>query len=309
MSPVSVVAPAKVNLSLVGGRAAAGRLPRPGHRLSRGLAVRRDRRDRRGTGLQVTVEAGPASTSTPCRSTRRTSRRGPRCCSPSRPGSDPDVHAAHPQGHPGRRRHGRRQRRRGRAPWSPATRCGAPASAAIRAARRSPPSSGSDVPFSLMGGTALGVGRGEQLTPALARGRFDWVFAVADGGLSTPQVYAECDRLRDGAGAARAAGVRRDDDARCGPATPSRSGQALQNDLQPAALLAAPAAAADAGGRRRRRRARVARLRQRADGRVPRPRRGARPRHRRGARRQRHLQDGEARARCRSRAPASPGTR
>ena len=56
---------------------------------------------------------------------------------------------------------------------------------------------GSDVPFSLVGGTALGTGRGEVLTPVLARGRFHWVVAIADGGLSTPQVYAECDRLRD----------------------------------------------------------------------------------------------------------------
>jgi 4-diphosphocytidyl-2-C-methyl-D-erythritol kinase len=57
---------------------------------------------------------------------------------------------------------------------------------------------GSDVPFALVGGTAVGVGRGERLNPALARGRFDWVLAVADGGLSTPAVYTECDRLRGG---------------------------------------------------------------------------------------------------------------
>src|SRR3954447_913983 len=56
---------------------------------------------------------------------------------------------------------------------------------------------GSDVPFSLVGGTALGTGRGEVLTPVLARGRFHWVVAIADGGLSTPAVYAECDRLGD----------------------------------------------------------------------------------------------------------------
>jgi 4-diphosphocytidyl-2-C-methyl-D-erythritol kinase len=55
---------------------------------------------------------------------------------------------------------------------------------------------GSDVPFAVMGGTALGVGRGEQLSPMLSRGRYDWVFAVADGGLSTPAVYAELDRYR-----------------------------------------------------------------------------------------------------------------
>lgn len=57
---------------------------------------------------------------------------------------------------------------------------------------------GSDVPFSLVGGTAVGTGRGDQLTPALACGEFQWVLALADAGLSTPEVYAECDRLRDG---------------------------------------------------------------------------------------------------------------
>ncbi len=55
---------------------------------------------------------------------------------------------------------------------------------------------GSDVPFALHGGTAVGTGRGERLTPALARGQFHWVFAFADRGLSTAQVYRECDRLR-----------------------------------------------------------------------------------------------------------------
>ncbi|MGN6087998.1 MAG: 4-(cytidine 5'-diphospho)-2-C-methyl-D-erythritol kinase [Actinomycetales bacterium] len=57
---------------------------------------------------------------------------------------------------------------------------------------------GSDVPFSLAGGTAIGTGRGERLTPALTRGEFHWVFGLAEGGLSTPEVYAECDRLRAG---------------------------------------------------------------------------------------------------------------
>jgi 4-diphosphocytidyl-2-C-methyl-D-erythritol kinase len=55
---------------------------------------------------------------------------------------------------------------------------------------------GSDVPFSLLGGTAIGGGRGERLTPALARGEYHWVVALADHGLSTPAVYAELDRLR-----------------------------------------------------------------------------------------------------------------
>ena len=57
---------------------------------------------------------------------------------------------------------------------------------------------GSDVPFCLLGGTAVGTGRGDRLTPALARGEYHWVLAISDRGLSTPEVYAECDRLREG---------------------------------------------------------------------------------------------------------------
>ncbi|HZB49130.1 MAG TPA: 4-(cytidine 5'-diphospho)-2-C-methyl-D-erythritol kinase [Mycobacteriales bacterium] len=55
---------------------------------------------------------------------------------------------------------------------------------------------GSDVAFSLTGGTALGTGRGERLTPVLASGRWHWVLAVAGDGLSTPRVYGELDRIR-----------------------------------------------------------------------------------------------------------------
>lgn len=55
---------------------------------------------------------------------------------------------------------------------------------------------GSDVPFALEGGTAIGSGRGEHLVPVLSRGAFEWVFALHHDGLSTPEVYAECDRLR-----------------------------------------------------------------------------------------------------------------
>lgn len=56
---------------------------------------------------------------------------------------------------------------------------------------------GSDVPFAFTGGTAIGSGRGDQLSPALAKGQFQWVFALADFGMSTPLVYSELDRHRD----------------------------------------------------------------------------------------------------------------
>ncbi|MGR6970931.1 4-(cytidine 5'-diphospho)-2-C-methyl-D-erythritol kinase [Streptomyces cynarae] len=57
---------------------------------------------------------------------------------------------------------------------------------------------GSDVPFSLVGGAALGVGRGEQLTVLEVGGAFHWVFAMAERGLSTPAVFREFDRLNEG---------------------------------------------------------------------------------------------------------------
>ncbi len=55
---------------------------------------------------------------------------------------------------------------------------------------------GSDVPFLLGGGVAVGSRRGDELAPVLARGSYHFVFAISDEGLSTPAVYAECDRLR-----------------------------------------------------------------------------------------------------------------
>lgn len=56
---------------------------------------------------------------------------------------------------------------------------------------------GADVPFAFTGGTAIGTGRGDQLSPALAKGKFQWVLALADFGMSTPAVYQELDRHRD----------------------------------------------------------------------------------------------------------------
>lgn len=99
---------------------------------------------------------------------------------------------------------------------------------------------GADVSFALVGGTAVGRGIGEQLTPALTRGDFHWVFAVAGSGLSTVRVYAEHDRLRG-------------DEAPQHPVEPAdlmaalvagdevALGRALHNDLQVAALSLRPA--------------------------------------------------------------------
>lgn len=54
---------------------------------------------------------------------------------------------------------------------------------------------GSDVPFPLTGGVAVGTGRGDELVPALCRGSFHWVLALSDGALSTPVVYRHFDEL------------------------------------------------------------------------------------------------------------------
>ena len=62
---------------------------------------------------------------------------------------------------------------------------------------------GADVPFALTGGTAVGTGRGDLLSPVLARTPLHWVLALADEGLSTPAVFAELDRLRDSANPGR----------------------------------------------------------------------------------------------------------
>lgn len=56
---------------------------------------------------------------------------------------------------------------------------------------------GADVPFALLGGTAVGTGRGDELSPALARGRFDWVLVPNERGMSTPVVYGELDAHRE----------------------------------------------------------------------------------------------------------------
>ena len=99
---------------------------------------------------------------------------------------------------------------------------------------------GADIPFTISGGTAIGTGRGDHITPVLSRGSYSWVLALSSSGLSTPAVYNECDRLREGLQVA--------------PPHISDSllhalsagdavalGKALSNDLQPAACSLKPA--------------------------------------------------------------------
>ena len=99
---------------------------------------------------------------------------------------------------------------------------------------------GSDVPFSLTGGTAVGTGRGDRLTPALARGTFHWVLAYSSQGLSTPAVYEECDRLRQGF-AQRQPRVSEELMHALSSGDPVSLGKSLVNDLQAAACSLRPA--------------------------------------------------------------------
>jgi 4-diphosphocytidyl-2-C-methyl-D-erythritol kinase len=99
---------------------------------------------------------------------------------------------------------------------------------------------GSDVPFGICGGIAIGRGRGDQLTPALSRGNYHWVLALSGQGLSTPAVYQECDRLREGLDIARPQVSDSMMQAlRAGDAV--ALGAALSNDLQAAACSLRPA--------------------------------------------------------------------
>jgi 4-diphosphocytidyl-2-C-methyl-D-erythritol kinase len=124
---------------------------------------------------------------------------------------------------------------------------------------------GSDVAFGLVGGTAIGVGRGERVTPALAAGTYHWVLAFAAGGLSTAQVYAAWDRMRathtgpDDSGATPVKVAGRPRSGRTGTAAPpgplaldnrlmaalrsgnpAEVGPLLANDLQQAAISLRP---------------------------------------------------------------------
>lgn len=99
---------------------------------------------------------------------------------------------------------------------------------------------GSDVPFCVLGHTAVGTGRGHLLTPAMTRGEFHWVFAAQAEGLSTPSVFAAYDDLTGG----NAPPVDLADETALMQALragdPTALGAALHNDLQEAALSLRP---------------------------------------------------------------------
>ena len=99
---------------------------------------------------------------------------------------------------------------------------------------------GADIPFTISGGTAIGTGRGDQITPVLSRGSYNWVLALSSSGLSTPAVYGECDRLREGLQVAPP----HISDVLMHALSAGDAialGKALSNDLQPAACSLKPA--------------------------------------------------------------------
>ncbi|WP_210438855.1 4-(cytidine 5'-diphospho)-2-C-methyl-D-erythritol kinase [Nocardioides xinjiangensis] len=93
---------------------------------------------------------------------------------------------------------------------------------------------GSDVPFSLVGGTARGRGRGEVVEPVADRGPWWWVVVPARTGLSTPDVYRHFDRLHPDAPAqpAEPTGLL----AALASREPVRLARTLHNDLQEPAI-------------------------------------------------------------------------
>jgi 4-diphosphocytidyl-2-C-methyl-D-erythritol kinase len=108
---------------------------------------------------------------------------------------------------------------------------------------------GADVPFSLLGGTAVGLGVGDDLSPALVKAQTDWVLVAADYGLPTPEVFRTLDRLRE------AEGLDADEPTAVDPKVLQalRSGDAdalsrvLVNDLQRASIELAPGLRATLG--------------------------------------------------------------
>ncbi len=101
---------------------------------------------------------------------------------------------------------------------------------------------GADVPFALVGGTAVGLGVGDRLTPAISKTPLHWVLVPSDYGLSTPEVYRTLDRIRD------REGIHPDPQPAIDPAIlgAMRAGDALglapllHNDLQRASIELAP---------------------------------------------------------------------
>ena len=99
---------------------------------------------------------------------------------------------------------------------------------------------GSDVPFCVVGGTALATGRGTALAQVLCRGTFHWVVCTAATPLATADVYKSWDRC------CTVNEVQPDAVVQALRSTDAEAlGAALHNDLEPAAFALRPTLADD----------------------------------------------------------------
>lgn len=101
---------------------------------------------------------------------------------------------------------------------------------------------GSDVPFALYGGAAVGLGRGEDLAPVPLRSESHWVLIPASYGLSTPKVYGELDRQRERAGLSFPAPKEVSPEVLHAllEGDPHKLAASVHNDLTPASIALAP---------------------------------------------------------------------
>lgn len=99
---------------------------------------------------------------------------------------------------------------------------------------------GADVPFTLLGGTMLGTGRGEQLVPLLSRGSYHWALALNSAGLSTPTVFRTLDDMRAERPEIPRAGSTENLAAALLTGDPRKVARHLANDLQAPALSLLP---------------------------------------------------------------------
>nr|WP_231980040.1 hypothetical protein [Tessaracoccus coleopterorum] len=132
---------------------------------------------------------------------------------------------------------------------------------------------GSDVPFLLLGGTAIGTGRGIDLAPVITSGTYHWAFALSHSGLSTPSVFGEFDRTSEpGPPRSRPRCSRRS--ARATPPPSARTSPTTSNAPRSPSSRASPTPCGSASRRG------VGRDRQRFRAHLRLPRRLRRPQHR-----------------------------
>jgi len=98
-----------------------------------------------------------------------------------------------------------------------------------------------DVPFCLLGGAAIGRGRGDVLDPVPVAQPFHWVFAIAHEGLSTPAMFKALDDRRERTGSSIAAAALPDGLLRAfASGDPRRLAKEMVNDFDSVAAEVCP---------------------------------------------------------------------